>query len=358
VTIAAQIGRVNAGLESKRRASEFHSYAHTLMAAHSLGMSPLDLVEVVRAPQSVVDYFKAQVGSLTSESELAQLRQLSGGFLASLVTASAFDGILPDMQPGQLHSIFACVTGNATAYVHLQGAAKKLSQLTLAQNVLRERKVAALVVTSDEVLRFNTGAADLIGRSLRQSVGSASDELFIDELVAGVTPLSGSGTDAEGVYADLRALIDAIELGDGSRPHFIVSSQIAKFLSFLATSAGAGAFPSMSPTGGTIGNVPTHISSHADSNVVLVDASAIVAVSESIQLRTASAGSVEMRDDPTSATASGSPLTSTESSQVSLFQTNGVALLAERTLAFELVRASGVAVLDASTWPASGSPLV
>ena len=116
----------------------------------------------------------------------------------------------------------------------------------------------------------------------------------------------------------------------------------------------------MSPLGGQIAGVPVHISTHADANMIVIDASAIVAASETINLRATSAASLEMDTAPAQSTSSGSPEAPVAASGkvVSLFQADSVALLAERFFGFEIIRATGVGVLDASAWPTSGSPLV
>ena len=356
-----------ARVDRSRRASEFASYAHVLMASQATRTPLLRCAEELRAPASVVQCFKAdQVGATTSNPSyagaLSEYEAMASGFLASLATTTVFDALLSDMQPGgRLHSQFGIVTADATAYVHVEGGAKPISKLTTASGTLAERKVAALVTASADLLRFAPGATELIGRSLRASVGSVTDKTFVDALVTLATPaVTGSGTDASGVFNDLRAVLDLVEVGDDSRLHIVMSPTVAKFLTLLATSSGALAAPAMSPTGGTLANMPVHISSHAGNNLLAIDASALVGVAEAIRLRTSMAASIEMADNPGASISSGSPEAPVAATGqvISMFDTDSVAVLCERTFGWSVLRSTGIAALDVTAWPTAGSPLV
>jgi HK97 family phage major capsid protein len=287
------------------------------------------------------------------------------GFLAAVGNFGVFNVAFPDMNTAPLHSRIVAVTADATGWAALEGKAKPVSRLSFAADPLQEKKAVGLIVLSDDVLRFGAGAQELISRALPRAVASATDKTFIDSLIAANTPIAAAGFDAAGVHADLRLLLDAVDTGDGARLHVVMNSDTAKRLSVMATTGGQQAFPQMTPNGGTLCGIPAHVSDHADDNVLLFDATALVAASENVSLRSSSAAAVEMDDAPISATNDGgsppAPVSPESGSPpagglVSLFQTDSIALLAERYFAFLLLRDTGVASLSGVQWGMTGSP--
>lgn len=131
---------------------------------------------------------------------------------------------------------------------------------------------------------------------------------------------------------------------------------VARILATLPTADGAIAFPNMSLAGGSIANIPIHTSDAAGEAVILIDASALVAAADALELKASSAAALQMDDVPSMASAAGSPSTPTAAQLVSLFQTNSTALKCERTFGFEIIREAGVASLSSVQWGKFGSP--
>jgi hypothetical protein len=114
--------------------------------------------------------------------------------------------------------------------------------------------------------------------------------------------------------ADFETLLDGVE--NNSLLHIVIASRIAKALAVMSTTIGAFAFPNMGPRGGEIAGIPVHISDHAGTNILLVDARGLVCASEAIILKTSGEAVIEMDDAPTMATAAGSPLAPVGASQL------------------------------------------
>jgi hypothetical protein len=76
-----------------------------------------------------------------------------------------------------------------------------------------------------------------------------------------------------------------------------------------------------------------------------VDGTGVVAATGEMELDASAQTSVEMRDDPTQASIAPTP-----AHMVSMFQTDGVVLMAKLHFAVERVRTNAVAVLEQVAW--------
>jgi HK97 family phage major capsid protein len=358
MTIAQQIGRAGAALETASRSREFAEYARCLMLAKGNPESALHYAGA--SSRRVVDAIKADVaGTTTGDLSVAPYRILSEGFTATLNNA-AFDALLADANIVPLHTQFAVTATDVSAAAVGEGLAKPLGALTLGNGTLQERRAAVIVAVSNDILRFNT-AAGLLENSLRTGVSSAVDKIFVDALIAGTSPLTASGTAASDVLFDLRRLMDSTGSGSNSRFHLIVGPGVARRLATMATTAGNTAFQ-MTVNGGTIAGVSVHVSDTLTTAALLVDANALVASADAVSIRMSQHASLEMSDAPGMAVAQGSPPApappagSPPSGLVSMFQTNSTAILAERVFGFSLLRATAAQSLSGIQWGLVGSP--
>ena len=104
---------------------------------------------------------------------------------------------------------------------------------------------------------------------------------------------------------------------------------------------GATAFPTMSPTGGTIFNVPVLVSgaSAVSGKIIVVDASGLAGSSMAIELQQLRQATIQMDDAPDSP-----PTASTV--QISLFQQNLLALAAQRYFGLSKLRSNAVSAIE------------
>jgi hypothetical protein len=114
---------------------------------------------------------------------------------------------------------------------------------------------------------------------------------------------------------------------------------VAKKLATRASTAGEVAFPGLSPMGGTLFNVPVIASDGAPSgNLILLDASQVVAASDIVTLDASSQTSVQMDSAPDSPPTASTIL-------VSLWQNNLAALRCERWFGCQRMRTTACAVI-------------
>lgn len=203
------------------------------------------------------------------------------------------------------------------------GQAKPISvsaALDLDPKVLPLLKLGLIAITTQELAKStDSGAITIIERDLANSVAVGEDAVLFSDAAAvtnvspagilhGITPV-GSASPAD-LEADVTALLLALRSGQPLAPFFIVSPAGALNLATLRNSGGARVFPNVTLTGGDILGVPVIVSAGAGSNLIALDASALLVVDEGVELSSAAHGSVQLDtapdDPPTSVRASGS----------------------------------------------------
>lgn len=285
----------------------------------------------------------------SSSSEYAALvnyQTVASGFVESLRATSVLDAILPFCRRIPLRSALAIVTSVASAGRVAPGGAKAVTKLALAQGALDPVEVAALIIATEDLLRFSTSAGlQLLDRELRAGVSSACNREFLAGMGDGVTPLASTGN----VLADLRQLLTAVDaIGVGSF-HLVVSASIANQIATLPAASGeqVPAFPAMSPSGGQIQSVPVVVAGDdempSDSggpfDMLLIEATQVAAAAEAPRLSSSKHTSIAMDDDP-----------SAPSNLVSMFQSHSAVIRAERSIGFEKLRATAVAAISGAEY--------
>ena len=131
-----------------------------------------------------------------------------------------------------------------------------------------------------------------------------------------------------------------------------MGANTAMSLSLMQNPLGQSEFDNFGMTGGNLFGYPAIVSDYAvrdteGSVVALINASQIWLADEGgIDVRASDQASIEMDDAPTNASAT----TPVETTMVSMFQTNSVAFLAERTINWARARESAVQYLTGVTW--------
>lgn len=262
-----------------------------------------------------------------------------------------------------------------TGYWVGEGKAKPLTSWTTARTIMTPLKVATIAAVTEEMLRRSSIVADAwIRDELARAVTARIDETFIDPAAAavagvspasitnGVTPIISTGTTADDIRADMLALSAAYRAANNSTSGtvWIMPEGVAEALSMMVNPLGQAEFPGVSAEGGTFMGKPVITSEYVPSDydpdgagagvegaiVVLAKAQDIFFGDEGgVQVDFSREASLEMADNPT-----GSSVTPTGASMVSMFQTNSVAFRAERALNWMKRRAEAVQVLASVNW--------
>jgi len=275
-------------------------------------------------------------------------------------------GGIPSLNRIPFNVRIAGQTTGGQAYWVGEGAPKPLTAFDFNDTELRWNKIATIAVLTNELIRFSDPSAErLVRDGLAAAVIERADIDFVDPAkaaVANVSPASitngivgitSSGNTAEDIRADVAALW-APFIAARNAPRnavYLMDSTTALALSMMQNPLGQSEFPGLTLNGGTFMGVPVIVSDYlpVDSGggmVVLLNASDIwLADDGQVTIDASREASLQMLDNPTNNSATGTPTT-----MVSMFQTNSTAFLAERFINWQRRRASAVSYLVDVNW--------
>jgi HK97 family phage prohead protease len=254
-------------------------------------------------------------------------------------------------------------TGAGAGYWVGEGKAKPVTSFNFTRTHLSPLKVASICVLTMENIRFSNPKSDTIVRD--QLAEALSGRLDIDFItpskaaVAGVSPASitngapaiasATGTDADSVRLDVRSLYAKFTAANNppSTGVWIMPTNVAVSLASMVNPLGQQSFPDMNIAGGRLFGMPVIASDYTPAtNVILVNASDVYLGDDGqFTVDASEEASLEMSDAPTGD--SGAP---TATSLVSMFQTNSVAIRAERVISWARRRTQSVAYLTGVDW--------
>jgi len=331
-----------------------------------------DLIEMRKMVASGVAKATVPAGTTTGETWAAPLvyqDTWSGDFVSflrprTLIGQAAFRPIPFNVRvPG--------ATTGGTGYWVGEGKAKPVTQFGFNDVASSFTKVAAIAVITQELARFSDPSAEAIVRDMLAdaviaridtslfSASAAVTGVSPAGLLNGVTPVAGPADNSQDeiICAILRLWEgwDATNLG--ARPAYYTTPAVARMLAWLRDPLGNRAFPGVTMTGGDLGGVPVRVSNYladlATSGghpLILVDEAEIyIADDGSVALDTSTEASIEMSDTP--AGSSSPTVTASGTMLVSMFQTNSLAIRAERPIWWGSRRSGAVAYID--DFPAS-----
>ncbi len=259
-------------------------------------------------------------------------------------------------------------TASGTAAWVGEGYAKPVTSSAYDARTLKWAKVAAISVITEELARFSDPSIQTLVRDdLAEAVIERIDTDFINPLKAagtgaslspasitnGVTAIVATG-DPECDIENLWAVADDNNLPISSAV-YITDVRTARQLAGRKDALGNKVFPDVTLTGGRIGGVPLIVSNYAPrdsggSILVLAFASEIYLADDSIVTIDTSREASILMDN--AASASMNSLTPTGSTLVSMFQTNSIAIRAERYINWAKRRTFAVAYLENVDWSA------
>ncbi|MBG7009549.1 phage major capsid protein [Pseudomonas aeruginosa] len=323
---------------------------------------------------------KAAVSAGTTTSptwagNLVDYQNLSGEFIEYLrprtIVGQFGVGRVPSLRRVPFNVRIPGKTATGTAAWVGEGYAKPVTSSGYEAQTLKWAKIAAISVITDELDRFSDPAIQTLVRDdLAEAVIERMDVDFIDPAKAvgtgatespasvtnGVTPIPSSGNDADAVRADIAKLwanADSINLPSSSAV-YITDAKSARALTLMRNPLGNREFPDVTMAGGFIDEVPVIISNYvpADSSgslFILAFASEIYLADDGmVNIDISREASIVMDSAPNMN--SGTP---TAAQLVSMFQTNSMAIRAERYVRWQKRRPQAVAYLSDVNWGAA-----
>jgi HK97 family phage major capsid protein/HK97 family phage prohead protease len=264
-------------------------------------------------------------------------------------------------------------TGGGNGYWVGEGAPKPLTSFSFAAVTMPYTKVAAISVITQELARFSSPSADMLVRDgLRDALVERIDIDFIDPAEAGtanvqpasitngLTALTSAGTSADNARTDLANIVSSFVEANLNTEGLVIimPTTLALALSFQVNSLGQPQFPGLNMAGGTLNGIPVITSQYAANasgggNLVIAlnQRELFLADDGQVTVDASTEASLQMLDNPTNNSATGTPTT-----VVSMYQTNSIALRAERFINWRKRRSTAVVYMDDVNWGSIGSP--
>lgn len=334
------LAEISRQLDDQARIREFCTLARILMLSRgrrteAVRMAGQDEYAQGRVVQILRD---ASPGTTIGASpsgwgeELLNYQTLQSSFIASLVNASAFDRVASVSLVLPPRTRVIATTVAATGSKVAETGTKVVSQLDFSDDILDMLKAASLIAISEDMIRIsNPAILDFLQAELTAAVALATDEIFVSQIAAGLTPQSSAGN----LLGDIALALSDMTLTARSRLVGVISSDTAKQIA-TAEANGAAAFPNFSATtGGVVAGVDFAISDVADeassptsASLLIIDGSQLATNPGQIALGSSFEANINLG-----------------SGNVSLFQQNLRALKSERFFGFVATRSAGFAAL-------------
>ncbi len=345
-------------------------------AAKILGVSPMEIAKSRYPDERRIHQVlnTAVAGGTTTDSTwanplLTTPQLVASAFLEYLrpmtIIGQFGTGIIPPLRRVPFNMRAQTQTSGGSAGWVGQGKGKPVTKFNYDNVTLGFAKVAGISVISDELVRFSTPSSeDLIKAALADTVRERIDIDFIDpaksasanvspaSITNGISATSHSGTDAAAVRTDIGSLLGKFITAKIRLRNlvWIMPESLAVELSLMRTAVGAMEFPDISAEGGKLAGYPVITSQYAnvtgspvENVVILVSANDIFLADDGgVSVEATNQASIEMSDDPENESGT----------VVSMFQTNQVALRAERYINWVRARTAAVAWLDTVLWAA------
>jgi len=264
-----------------------------LAAKNGNFISPVDMAKQMGFGDEVQDLVtKATLGTTTDvgfASALVQENRLVGEFVDLLRAATVFDQLNGFRAVPFNSKIPSQLTGGTAAWVG-EGAPKPLTNPTYGEVEIKEHKLAAITVYTQELMRRSDPAVDILVRDdLIEASKTLIDNTFLDATAAsttrpagvlnGVVVTANTGTTAAAYEADLLALINTFVAAnlslDGS--YFLMSETRAAQISLLRDALGNSYFAGMALRGTrTLMGIPVITSQAVGDKIILVKTSEIL----------------------------------------------------------------------------------
>lgn len=257
-------------------------------------ITPIQAAKQLNYGDEVVGYIeKATLGTTTGvgfAAPLVQTDTYKGDFLELLRESTVFDKINGYRSVPFNVRIAGQATGGTAAWVG-EGAAKPLTNPTFNSVEIKEHKLAAIVVYTQELLRRADPAIDkLVRDDLIAASSQLIDTTFLGSqaqststpvgMLNGVTPITSTGTTAAAYETDLMSLLNSFVTANLSldNSYLLMSETRAMQIALLRDALGGQYFNGMSFSGGsrTLLGIPVITSQNITDKIILVKASELL----------------------------------------------------------------------------------
>ena len=316
-------------------------------------MSAVEAAKSLGYDETVVQYIeKATLGTTTDPGFAAPLVQTDtykGDFLELLRNATIFDKLQGYRSVPFNVKINGQLTGGTASWVG-EGAKKPLTNPTFNNIEIKEHKLAAITVYTQELLRRADPAIDqLVLNDLIEATKALIDTTFLGSqaqtditpagILNGVTAITPSGTTAAQIEADLLKLIQTFITANLStdNAYFLMSETRAMQYALLRDALGNTYFNGMSFAGAarTLLGIPVITSQSVGDKVILVKMS---------ELLVAQDGGVDVAYSDQATLVDGS-------ATHNLWQENKFAIRVEKFITWAKRRAIAAAYIDYAATP-------
>lgn len=259
-----------------------------------------------------------------------------------------------------------CITesSGATAYFGAEGQAVPMSSLAFARSSLAGIRIGALSAVTRELAEASDSEliiaadharaiAEKLDASFFDPENQGSPEVLPKSITADAPAFASSGSAVANVDSDLRLLVQSLVTGGSNLLNavWVMNPITGAYLGSLRGTGGSPSYPLMGALGGTLLGLPAVCTagiaragspSPGASYLCLVDASRVWLVDRGLTFRASTQALLEMSDTPT-----GSSVTPTPTSHVSMYQVESIALLSTNFVNWKAVtNASAAAVLS------------
>lgn len=308
----------------------------------------------------------------TWASPLVYATNLQSEFLEYLRPMTLI-GKIPGFRRVPFNVRFNTQVSGGNGYWVGQGKGKPLTTFGFTASTLGYTKVAAIAVITEELARFSSPSAETLVRdSLAAAIIARIDTDLVDpahaavsnvspaSLTNGLVAMTSAGTSADNARTDvgkiLKTYLDTNQ--NVASLVFVMPNTLAMALSLMRNSLGGREFPDLGVNGGTLEGVPVITSQYAANSsgggnlVIAINAGDIFLADDGqVTLDASREASLEMKDVTTIDATAG-----TGAQLVSMFQTNSIALRAERYINWVKGRSGAVVYMDDVNWGSVGSP--
>jgi HK97 family phage major capsid protein len=285
-------------------------------------------------------------------SPIVSVRQLADAFV-SLSRAASLIGQIPNLRKVPFNTAVAVQTGGGTYGWVGEAKPKPVSALGLATTALGFAKIAGIIVLTDELARLSSPAAeDVVKADMIAGVAAFMDQQFVDPTVAGVatvnpaaitngiTPIAPTATTGAALLTDLKALIKAFRVANGSVANLVLLMNPDDV--FTLNGALGKTDASVAVTGYM--GIPILVSASVGAQIVAIDPTAILVADDGdMTIDVAKDTSLQMNSTPDSPGTAATVL-------VSLWQHNMIGLRVERMCTWARARAGAVATLGPTAY--------
>jgi HK97 family phage major capsid protein/HK97 family phage prohead protease len=352
--------------------------ARTLALAKMNGRDPILLaVEQYQRDEGVVELVKATVAAASTQDPTwaGALVGFAGEIVADFVAylrpmtilGQFGQGGVPDLRRVPFRAALVGQTSGGQGYWVGEGKAKPLTKFDFVRNRLFPLKVATISVLDREVVRDSSPQAEVLVRdALTEALTARLDTDFVDPAkaaVANVSPASvtngvagipSTGTDAASTRADIKAAYAAYTAGNNqlSGGVWIMPADLAASLGMMRNLLGQPEFPGVSRSGGVLEGFPVIPSNYApaDTAILLNARETYLADEGGFRVDMSMEASLEMSDAPIGSAVNPVTPSPPTTTLVSLWQTNCVGLLAERTINWMKRRPEACVILTGVKW--------